>query len=201
LALELLTVLRMRFATVGLLVCAALGVGQGAALAEGTSDSESPDAVGLRLGLQAGLGAPLGFGGGYVEVQPLPWLVADAGVGLGPAGLQEAVTVRPILFDSIAGVDLGLSTGPFKGTLPQWEDSTPHYDRVWWANIDLSLGSQSQGLRGFFGAAVPVAHSAADPCRTTTSGALSCQPDPIFYVGASYSFASFLGGAGRGLLE
>jgi hypothetical protein len=101
------------------------------------------------LGIEAnlGLGTPLGFLGVALDYAVLPTLSLNAGLGIGGAGPQGAVSARfriPVFTERFAPyLGVGLSGGPYTpGTfcIPAGDgdcDTSPfHWNTAYWANFE-----------------------------------------------------------------
>jgi hypothetical protein len=123
-----------------------------------------------------GLGTPLGFGGGWLEVTPVPWVTAAVGVGASSMGMQEAVGARlraPLRNGMAVAVGGGVSAGPYETVDPllSWFDdpwNTYTWKRAYWTDLELSFErrwAKGLELRGYFGFSGLLSHDASS-CTT-----------------------------------
>jgi hypothetical protein len=124
--------------------------------------------------LQFGIGTPIGLAGLVIDYSPVPILGLNAGVGLGPGGVEYAVAsrLRVIRAGRRTHVALylggGLSGGAYNseyagpdiavdGSQGNFENPVPHYhfDTAFWTNLEAGVEirfKSNLSLRPFAGA-------------------------------------------------
>src|SRR5580698_7812689 len=162
----------------------------------------------LGLELHLGFGTPLGFAGVAVDYALAPAVSVEAGLGLGAAGPQGAVSARlrvpTFSTRSAPYLGVGLSAGPFNTpeSLPVdggdgGGNPTFHWNMAYWANFEAGGETRMPSnvtLRAYAGmgwmlnsGAGQVVESNPEPPSKLPAGTPGTQW--LFYVGGSIGYA------------